>query len=123
MHGVTSNMDAQAFILLKRLQHMQTMLELAGFRSGKWLEADTLFERVYPYLVQNKDKIKAIFPNRMCKTFDKFTGEKSDRRLVTSWLRKICKMYNIDFISKWEHRRNKDNFNKCESVYKYLVVV
>ena len=38
---------------------MQKVLELAGFRSGKWLEADTLFERVYPYLVQNKDKIRA----------------------------------------------------------------
>jgi len=102
-----------------RLRMTKEILTLSGFQSDKWVLGDVIFESVYPYLLQHKQEVVELFPNT-AGTLDKFVGVKSkDRRLVTSFIRKLCRLYKIPFVYKKTQRRvNK----KVTSFYKYQCV-
>ena len=102
-----------------RLKMTKEILTLSGFKSDKWVLGDVIFASVYPYLLQHKQELVELFPST-ADTLDKFVGVKSkDRRLVTSFIRKLCRLYKIPFVYKKTQRRvNK----KVTSFYKYQCV-
>jgi len=107
-------------VFCKRLEHLQFLLKLADIQPKTWVEANTIYQKVHPYLMENREEIMAIFPRKMSQTLRKMNGtQKNDRRLVTSWLRKIFNMYNIQLVYDWQHRRNN---GIVESVFRYSVI-
>ena len=104
-----------------RLKHLQCLYELAQFEPNQWVYADTIYERVHPHLYKNRKKVARLFPSKMSSTLKKLDGTaKNDRRLVTSWIRKVLAKYNVGFKCDWQHRRNASG--KVESVFRYTVV-
>jgi len=103
------------------MEHVHHVLTLANLSNGNWVEADVLHQRLYEFLIEHTDQLKTLFPKKIHCTLDRFTGKvKTDRRLVTSWIRKICRLRQLDLKCRWKHRRNPIN-QKCESVYCYSV--
>ena len=102
-----------------RLTLTKNILTLAGFKPGTWVLGDELYASVYPYLLKNKDELISLFPD-IADTLKKIVGEKStDRRLVTSFIRRLCRLYKIPFVYKKSQRRiNK----RVTSIYKYQCV-
>ena len=112
-------LDSISTVAANRLKLAKNILTLAGFKPDKWILGDELFASVHPYIMGNKHDLISLFPT-IANTLEKMEGKRSkDRRLVSSFVRRLCRLYKIPFVyKKFQRRVNK----RVTSIYKYQCV-
>ena len=113
------DLESLSNLTANRLSLTKNILTLAGLKQDAWVLGDELCASVYPYLLKHKDELISLFPG-IADTLKKMVGRKAaNRRLVTSFVRRLCRLYKIPFVyKKFQRRINK----RVTSIYKYQCI-